>query len=226
MTDTQKLEAIKAEIKNHYWNLQQEKDLFNEVVDWSTTYYSVILKDGSEKIVYTFADENCDGEINTYYEYRDTAEGVDFDDILMWRKIDENEDCDTTNDKDLAKSNEEKAREIADNNGFPALYSKLYAYECIQERESAALEMAEWKDEQYKEREEGLQETINVLDVKLQKANESGMHYFDKCNVQKQQLIDKACNWLKNNARNYYSAYATEDRLIEDFKEEMKGGEE
>lgn len=35
-------------------------------------------------------------------------------------------------------------------------------------------------------------------------------------------FIDKACKWLKNNARNYYSAYATEDRLIEDFKKAME----
>ena len=43
-------------------------------------------------------------------------------------------------DKDIKK----KAKEIADNNEFPALYSKLYAYECVRERESAALEMADW----------------------------------------------------------------------------------
>ena len=40
---------------------------------------------------------------------------------------------------------------------------------------------------------------------------------------EKQALIEKACEWLKENARNYYSAYATEDRLIEDFKKAMKG---
>lgn len=40
--------------------------------------------------------------------------------------------------------------------------------------------------------------------------------------AEKQALIDKACEWLKDNARNYYSAYATEDRLIEDFKKYME----
>lgn len=35
-------------------------------------------------------------------------------------------------------------------------------------------------------------------------------------------FIDKACEWLKDNARNYYSAYATEDKLIEDFKKAME----
>lgn len=108
-------------------------------------------------------------------------------------------------------SNAEKARELCKlyQTNRASLFQHLLA-------------MAEWKDEQYKEREEGLREIINMLDIKLQKANESGMYYFDKCNVQKQQLIDKACDWLKNNARNYYSAYATEDRLIEDFKKTVE----
>lgn len=44
--------------------------------------------------------------------------------------------------------------------------------------------------------------------------------------AEKQQLIKKACEWLKDNGRNYHSAYATEDRLIADFKKAMKGGEE
>ena len=38
-------------------------------------------------------------------------------------------------------------------------------------------------------------------------------------------FIDKACEWLKDNGRNYHSAYTTEDMLIEDFKKAMQEGE-
>ena len=31
-------------------------------------------------------------------------------------------------------------------------------------------------------------------------------------------FMEKACEWLSKNVRNYYSAYATSDKLIEDFK--------
>lgn len=72
------------------WNRQSEKDLSNEIVDWSSTYYSVILKDLTERTVVTFADESNDGAINLYYEYTDgDNEFPDFDEILLWRKIDE-----------------------------------------------------------------------------------------------------------------------------------------
>lgn len=72
------------------WNRQSEKDLFKEIVDWSSTYYSVILKDLTERTVVTFADESNDGTINEYYEYTDgDNEFPDFDEILLWRKIDE-----------------------------------------------------------------------------------------------------------------------------------------
>jgi hypothetical protein len=37
-----------------------------------------------------------------------------------------------------------------------------------------------------------------------------------------QDFMEKACEWLSKNARNYYSAYATSDKLIEDFKNNMQ----
>ena len=40
------------------WNKQSEKDLFNEYVDWSSTYYAVIMKDLSERVVVSYADES------------------------------------------------------------------------------------------------------------------------------------------------------------------------
>lgn len=103
------------------WNLQQEKDLFNEVVDWGTTYYSVILKDGSERVAYTFADENSDGEINTYCEYCGTNEGVDFDDILMWRKIDDPTDLETA-----AKNYTRKLKHIESRDNAEKTYAQGY----------------------------------------------------------------------------------------------------
>lgn len=69
------------------WNIQSEKDLWNEPVDWSSTYYSVILKDGREREVRTYKDECCDGTINTYWEYTDDDSSVDIDDILLWRPV-------------------------------------------------------------------------------------------------------------------------------------------
>ena len=86
--------------------------------------------------------------------------------------------------------------------------------------------MAEWKDEQYKVREEGLRETINALDARLQKANESGMYYFNQCNIQKQQLIDKAmkviCNGCAQKAEcefNNWKTCSTKDELIKSIEE-------
>ena len=35
-------------------------------------------------------------------------------------------------------------------------------------------------------------------------------------------FLEKTCEWLSKNARNYYSAYATSDKLIEDFKTTCK----
>jgi len=98
---------------------------------------------------------------------------------------------------------------------------------------NALLYMARWKDEQYKEKEEGLRETINALGARLQKANEYGMYYFDQCNIQKQQLIEKACEWLKTNIYEgtceqilSKKPYPFMRDFITDFKQAMKGGGE
>lgn len=37
-----------------------------------------------------------------------------------------------------------------------------------------------------------------------------------------QDFMEKACEWLSKNVRNYYSAYATSDKLIEQFKNYMQ----
>lgn len=44
-----------------------------------------------------------------------------------------------------------------------------------------------------------------------------------------QQMIEKACEWLKDNIHNYYMTNEFEqwfDDMFEDLKEAMKGGEE
>lgn len=84
-------------------------------------------------------------------------------------------------------TNEEKSEEIAHNNRINYYEGDIGWGDRIKSSEEecydSAMEMAEWKDKQYKKREEGLQETINTLDVKLQKANEYGLYYFDQYNI-------------------------------------------
>lgn len=69
------------------WNKQSEKDLFNEYVDWSSTYYAVIMKDFSERVVVSYADESSDGSRNSYFDFVGSNDVVEFDDILFWKEI-------------------------------------------------------------------------------------------------------------------------------------------
>ena len=74
---------------NTIWKRQSEDDLYREPVDWTTTYYTVILNDLTERTIATYADECSDGSISIHYEYTDMdCEFPDFDDILLWKKID------------------------------------------------------------------------------------------------------------------------------------------
>ena len=73
------------------WNKQSEKDIFNEHVDWSQTFYAVIMKDLTEKVISTQAVECYDGSVNNHYDFigDDSDDAVDFDEILLWRKIED-----------------------------------------------------------------------------------------------------------------------------------------
>lgn len=73
------------------WNRQSEKDIFNEQVDWSSTYYAVIMKDLTEKVIASYADECHDGTINSHYDFvgEDSDDAVDLDEILLWREIED-----------------------------------------------------------------------------------------------------------------------------------------
>ena len=57
--------------------------------------------------------------------------------------------------------------------------------------------------------------------TKLQ-VGEIAKHYNNGYNQAMQDFLEKACEWLSKNARNYYSAYATSDKLIEQFKNYMQ----
>ena len=46
--------------------------------------------------------------------------------------------------------------------------------------------------------------------------------FIEGYNQAMQDFLEKACEWLSKNARNYFSAYATSDKLIEDFKQYME----
>ena len=63
-----------------------------------------------------------------------------------------------------------------------------------------AIEMAKWKDKQLKKQRRIIRN-----------------HWQEWAEEQKQQLIDKACDWLKNNIM------ITTQQMFEDFKQEMKG---
>ena len=96
----------------------------------------------------------------------------------------QSEDCDTTNDNDLAKSNRKKCEEISELDwSGEAPEDRIY---------QAAYIMAEWKDHQFK--------------------------------GEKQALIEKACEWLRNVTYFDYGApmfdYGT---FIKDFQKAMKG---
>jgi hypothetical protein len=97
------------------WNRQSEKDLFNEHVDWSSTYYAVIMKDLTEKIVASYADESYDGAINQYYGFvgDDDDEAVDLDEILLWKEIE-----DPYKEQEAAKWSEEEESMIRCLEGF------------------------------------------------------------------------------------------------------------
>lgn len=69
------------------WTKQEEKDIFSEALDWSDTCFTVIMKDGTERRVVAWLDEGMDGSVNAHWDLSDTDDVVDFEEILLWRKI-------------------------------------------------------------------------------------------------------------------------------------------
>ncbi len=173
MTDTQKLEAIKAEIerrKNEPFLTASYNEckqfLLNELQHFIAT-----LDEQSDNCDTCTNDKGCvaceNGEL---YEGKPT---------------------------DYTKSNEEKAKEIC-GKGNPCC-NKLCQSCSLSFLIADVRQMAEWKDEQFK--------------------------------AEKQALIEKACEWLKDNANDYLDWYDWErcrvdkDELVYDFKKAMEGGE-
>jgi len=82
------IEETKKLLDNCCWHLQSEDDIFNQPIDWSATYYAVVLNDGSRHIFQTFYDETCDGEKVPHYDIVDSEYLFDsFDDIKWWCKF-------------------------------------------------------------------------------------------------------------------------------------------
>ncbi len=57
--------------------------------------------------------------------------------------------------------------------------------------------------------------------TKLQ-VGEIAKHYNNGYQQAMQDFLEKTCEWLSKNARNYFSAYTTSNKLIEDFKNYMQ----
>lgn len=96
-------------------------------------------------------------------------------------------------------TNEEKAREIANNCSTEIIGAEVSDETYITTEPdcyTAAMTMAQWKDEQLE--------------------------------AEKQALIDKACKWLLANVSKHLHGYYTFNKglMLEDFQQAMKGGEE
>lgn len=70
--------------------------------------------------------------------------------------------------------------------------------------------------------DQAMQDLLKDANQYMYLSDEIGYAYACGCRKTMQDFMEKACEWLSKNARNYYSAYATSDKLIEDFKNYMQ----
>ena len=93
----------------------------------------------------------------------------------------------------MTKNNEEKAKKITDRIFESGFNTNRTFYDMAK---NAAMEMARWKDEQFK--------------------------------AEKEALINKACEWLRENAsKHIHGQYSfLKGLMLEEFQQAMKGGEE
>ena len=93
----------------------------------------------------------------------------------------------------MTKNNEEKAKKITDRIFESGFNTNRTFYDMAK---NAAMEMARWKDEQFK--------------------------------AEKEALINKACEWLRENAsKHIHGQYSLlKGLMLEEFQPAMKGGEE
>ena len=67
-------------------------------------------------------------------------------------------------------------------------------------------------------------DTLEVKEVDLEYNGKAMLHVLTKGVEQgKREILDKACEWLKKNRKNYSSNALGEEYLIDDFKKAMKG---
>ena len=66
-------------------------------------------------------------------------------------------------------------------------------------------------------------DTLEVKEVDLEYNGKAMLHVLTKGVEQgKREILDKACEWLKKNRKNYSSNALGEEYLIDDFKKAMK----
>ena len=106
----------------------------------------------------------------------------------------------------METQNEQKAKEIAQYHCASEL-NLLQAY-------NSALDMAEWKDEQYKKEKETF-----FKEYRKELVESFKYDYEQKLKKEKQLLIDKACKWLEK----YLFYLDKKDDVINNFKQSMKG---
>ena len=70
--------------------------------------------------------------------------------------------------------------------------------------------------------DQAIQDMVKDSDHLKYLSDNEGYAYACGCRKTMQDFLEKACEWLSKNARDYYSAYATSDKLIEDFKNYMQ----
>lgn len=265
------------------WNIQSEKDIWNEPIDWTSTYYSVILKDGREREVRTYKDECADGYIITHYEYTDDDSGVDFDDILLWKRIEKHDyegmvekfkaAVDSKTEEELAELFEEPEESVSEDleKGQPVnIYYKtegniIYPDESMltwgpfyfhsetkakEKMEDVLKDITEWCNKQdpslniaptnvircyggtqivfqiqaWKD-ENTIQECNGIVLVEHVVFEDKD----DAKSTEKEQLIKKACEWLRENVENYEALdtvdrtyYQDIDNLVLDFKKAIE----
>ena len=67
-------------------------------------------------------------------------------------------------------------------------------------------------------------DTLDVKEVDEEYNGKAMLHVLTKGVEQgKREILDKACEWLKKNSKNYSSNALGEEYLINDFKKAMKG---
>jgi hypothetical protein len=169
------------------WYKQSEDDIYNNPVDWSTSYYHIRMKDGTEHLLAVWLDEGGDGSIHEHYEFAGEDELVDLDEIELWRPANSNTD-------DLNKAAQEYSFMIPTQCEADSLWKR--------ETEQHFKDGAIWDKEKIIKylKELGYAITLNG-DVISREEELKDMERYVK--YQKEKLIEKACEWLKENAESY-----------------------